>query len=107
MHLVVAAAAIGDDLHAGQREANVLCGRCEQLLARLCCQHAVVQRQRRVAQRARALPRDGSDLRRQAVLLHLSRPLPALEVARLPGAGAARRGHTSVEANLLRSEHGS
>ena len=83
-HLVVAAAAVGYDLHARQRERDVRRGRREQLLARLGRQDRVVERQRRVAQGTTALPCDAPDLRGQAVLLHLARPLPALEVARLP-----------------------
>ena len=82
--LVVAAAAIANDLNAGERERDVRRSRREQLLARLGRQYRVLAAQRRIADRTHGLARGRTHRRRQAVLLGLARPLPRCKVARFP-----------------------
>lgn len=81
---MVAPTAIGDNLNAGQGKGDVGRSGCEQLFTCLRGQHRVVEGQGCVAQWARALPCDLPDLWRQAMIFHLTRTLPALEISGLP-----------------------
>lgn len=86
-NLVVAAAAVGDDLDAGEREGDMGRGRREELLTGFGRQHHVVEGQSRVPERAAGLPRDLSDCRGQAMILDLPPHFPGGEVPGLPGPG--------------------
>lgn len=94
--LVVAAAAVGDDLHARQRQRNVRRQRREQLLAGLSCQQRVVECKDAVAEGAAGLASGASSSgtaggsgggvgneRGQGVRLQRARLLPGGEIARL------------------------
>lgn len=81
---MVAPTAIGDNLNAGQGKGDVGRSGREQLFTCLCGQHRVVEGQGCVAQRAGALPCDLPDLWRKAMIFHLTRTLPALEISGLP-----------------------
>ena len=81
--LVVAAAAVGDDLDAGEREVDVRRARREELLARLGGEQRVAQPQRAVAERRGALAGQVCERRRQREVLERPAVLPGGEVALL------------------------